>query len=262
MSGRRTGRAVAGVDLAAGLDRLYSLPLEEFVAARNELARALKKDDEADAAAEIAALKKPTLVAWVVNQLAHTRRREVDLLLDAGKRLVDAQQASISKGGRTELDAAQASLRKSVGGLTEAAAEILGSRASGSTLSRIAETLRTAATGAEGRELLARGCLVEELSDTGWDIVATLTPAPKGRRARRDPKPRPAAAAKRDTAAEQARLVELERARAAAERGVAAARRKEEAAAARLADAEAARRAAEDELAEVEREIGETRPPG
>ena len=150
MSGRRTGRAVAGVDLAAGIDRLYALPLEEFVAARNELARALKKDGEADAAAEIAALKKPTLVAWAVNQLAHTRRREVDLLLDAGKRLVDAQQASIAKGNRTELDTAQTSLRNAVRGLTDAAAGILGKRASASTLAKVAETLRSAATGARG----------------------------------------------------------------------------------------------------------------
>ncbi len=182
MSGRRTGRAVAGVDLAAGIDRLYALPLEEFIAARNELARDLKKDGEADAAAEVAALKKPTLVAWAVNQLAHTRRREVDLLLDAGKRLVDAQQASIAKGNRTELDTAQTSLRNAVRGLTEAAAGILGKRSSASTLAKVAETLRSAATGAEGRELLARGRLAEDLSETGWDIVATLTPAPAGRK--------------------------------------------------------------------------------
>jgi len=250
-------------DLDRAGDGLYALPLDEFVAARNDLAKRLKQGGDKEGASEVAALRKPTLVAWAVDQLAHTRRREVDLLLDAGKRLVDAQQASIRKGSRTELDAAQASLRKSVTKLTEAAAEILGSRSSPSTLSRIAETLRTAATGAEGRELLARGRLVEELSDTGWDIVAALTPAPtKGRRARREPKPEPGAAAKRDTAAERARLAELERARAAAERRVAAARRKEEAAAERLGDAEAARRAAEDELAEVEREIEETRPPG
>src|SRR6476659_8437128 len=107
----------------------------------------------------------------------HTRRREVDLLLDAGKRLVAAQQASISKGSRSELDAAQVSLRKSVASLTDAAGKILGTRASTSTLARVAETLRAAATVAEGRELLARGCLVEELSDTGWDLVAALTPA-------------------------------------------------------------------------------------
>jgi hypothetical protein len=253
MSGRRTGRAVAGVDLAAGIDRLYALPLEEFIAARNELARDLKKDAEADAAAEVAALKKPTLVAWGVNQLAHTRRREVDLLLDAGKRLVDAQQASIAKGNRTELDTAQTSLRNAVRGLTEAAAGILGKRSSALTLAKVAETLRSAATGAEGRELLARGRLVEDLSETGWDIVATLTPAPAGRK-----KKGPSEAGAESEAALRRRREatrKLEEARREAEKRVAAARRKEEAAAARLEDARTARSAAEDELASVRREL-------
>jgi hypothetical protein len=241
-------------------DGLYALPLDEFVAARNELAKRLRKEGDKEGAAEVAALRKPTLVAWAVDQLAHTRRREVDLLLDAGKRLVDAQQASIRKGSRTELDAAQASLRKSVGGLTDAAAEILGPRASASTLARISETLRAAATTAEGRELLARGCLVEELSDTGWDIVAMLTPGPRRERSPArgaQPKPKPPAETQTEAESERqrARLAELERARATAEKRVAAARRKEAAAAERLGDAEAARRAAEDELAEVEREI-------
>ena len=167
------------VDLDRAGDGLYALPLEDFVPARNELAKRLRKDGDKEGAADVAARRKPTLVAWAVDQLAHTRRREVDLLLDAGKRLVDAQQASLSKGGRTELDAAQASLRKSVATLTDAAGKVLGGRASASTLTRVSETLRAAATGAEGRELLARGCLVEELSDTGWDIVATLSPVPR-----------------------------------------------------------------------------------
>jgi len=235
-------------------DGLYALPLDEFVSARNELAKSLKQGGDKEGAAEVLALRKPTLVAWAVDQLAHTRRREVDLLLDAGKRLVDAQQASIKKGSRTELDAAQASLRKSVSGLTEAAREILGPRASTSTLARVSETLRAAATGAEGRELLARGCLVEELSDTGWDIVATLTPAPARKRGTRNREAEPKPAAEERKAAD-ARRTELEHARSAAAKRVAAARRRHEAATSRLADAEAALAAAQDELAAVEQEI-------
>ena len=244
-------------DLDSAGDGLYALPLEEFVSSRNELAKRLRREGDRDAAAEVAALRKPTLVAWAVDQLAHTRRREVDLLLDAGKRLVDAQQASLSKGSRAELDAAQAALRKSIGALTKAAATILGERASPATMGRVAETLRTAATGAEGRELLARGRLVEELSDTGWDIVAGLTPGPPRERGSRRTSARPADTKKpaEEDVRRKRELEELGRARTAAEKRVAAARRKEDAAAERLADAQAARRAAEDELAEVTREI-------
>ena len=167
------------VDLEAEIDDLYVAPLDQFVRRRDALARSLKQAGERPSADRVAGLRKPSLVAWAVNQLACTRRRDVDLLLDAGRRIVDAQQASITKGERASLDAAQSSLRAAISGLTESAREILGDRASRATLTHVAETLRAAATGAEGRELLARGRLTEELSETGWEIVAGLTPMPE-----------------------------------------------------------------------------------
>ena len=108
------------VDLDNDIDRLYVAPREEFVRERDALVRALREAGDRDAAAEVGALRKPTLVAWTVNQLAHKERRDIDLLLDAGKRIIDAQEASIAKGGRADLDAAQASLRRAVNGLTAA----------------------------------------------------------------------------------------------------------------------------------------------
>ena len=87
------------VDLDNDIARLYVAPREQFVRERDDLARTLRKSGDRSAASEVAALRKPTLVAWTVNQLAHTERRDVDLLLDAGKRIIDAQQASIAKGG-------------------------------------------------------------------------------------------------------------------------------------------------------------------
>jgi chromosome segregation ATPase len=158
------------------IDRLYAAPLDEFVSERKALSRKLKQAGAADAASEVAGLRKPTVAAWTVNQLARTHRRDVDLLLDAGKRIVDAQQASISEGGRAGIDAARMTLRKAVTDLTASAQGILGERASQSTLTRVAETLRSAATEEKGRELLARGRLTAELSDTGWDTIAALVP--------------------------------------------------------------------------------------
>ena len=158
------------------IDRLYGGPLDQFVNERNALSRKLKQVGASDAAGEVAGLRKPTLVAWTVNQLARTRRRDVDLLLDAGKRIVDAQQTSISQRGTGGIDAARVSLRKAITGLTVSAQRILGERASQSTLARVADTLRSAAIEERGRELLARGRLTTELSDTGWDTVAALAP--------------------------------------------------------------------------------------
>lgn len=46
------------------IDRLYQLPLDEFTAARNALAKASGKD-----ATEVRQLAKPPLAAWAINQL-------------------------------------------------------------------------------------------------------------------------------------------------------------------------------------------------
>src|SRR6266498_1826918 len=54
------------------LERLYGLPLEGFVAARDEAVRHLRQDGKAEAAEQVAELRKPTVSAWAVNQLARS----------------------------------------------------------------------------------------------------------------------------------------------------------------------------------------------
>ena len=173
---------------------LYGLPLDEFVKARDEAARAARKAGDKEAAAAIAALRKPTVAAWAVNQLARERRRDVDLLLDSGKRLLDAQRTSLEGGGREQLDAARTSLDGAVERLGAAARELLGASASDAMLARVAETLRAAALSPEGRPLLASGTLTKELSETGWELLSGLAPAsppPARGRAKEKPKPDP-----------------------------------------------------------------------
>jgi hypothetical protein len=51
------------------LDRLYSVRPEEFTALRKELSTAAKKRGDPDAAKLIAAARRPTTAAWVVNVL-------------------------------------------------------------------------------------------------------------------------------------------------------------------------------------------------
>src|SRR5207237_699873 len=49
--------------MANEIDALFALPLAEFTAARNELAKRLAKDGDNDTAAEVRKLAKPTLPA-------------------------------------------------------------------------------------------------------------------------------------------------------------------------------------------------------
>ncbi len=54
--------------MAASAEELYGLPLAEFVAERDALARSLKKAGEAVEAERVKGMRKPSVAAWVVNQ--------------------------------------------------------------------------------------------------------------------------------------------------------------------------------------------------
>jgi hypothetical protein len=160
-------------------DRLFEVPLDEFVAAREQLARELRKEGKHEQAAEVAALRKPTVPVWAVNQLARQRRREVDLLLDAGHRLRAAQAEPQPEKARDAFAKAREAEREAMRQLRVAAEELLAAErgsASNALVERVLTTLRAAAVSEGGRELLARGRLTDELETTGFELAATLVP--------------------------------------------------------------------------------------
>jgi hypothetical protein len=89
------------VDVEAGIGRLYGLAPEEFIAARDELARRLREQGDGAAAKRVGALRRPTVAAWAVNQAARRRPELVTDLLEAGERLRQAQRRALSglRGG-------------------------------------------------------------------------------------------------------------------------------------------------------------------
>ena len=92
--------------LNAEIDRLYGLPLDEFVPQRDAVAKKLRADGERDAAAVVKALRKPTAGAWALNQAVRRRSAETQELLGAGERLRAAHAGLLSGGDRNELRAA------------------------------------------------------------------------------------------------------------------------------------------------------------
>lgn len=157
----------------AEVDRLYELPLEEFTAARNELAKRLGD-------ASIKQLKKPTVPAWTVNQLA--RRREVDVrrLLRAGEQLEQAQKQAVEGGDQQAYARARDDERDALRRLRAQAADVLrdgGHPATDATLERVARTLHAGAATEEGRTLLRDGKLSEELEPQGFGALAGVKPA-------------------------------------------------------------------------------------
>jgi hypothetical protein len=182
-------------ELEAELDGLYALPPPEFTGARNDLARRLKQAGQDEAAGRIKALRKPTVPLWAVNQLARRHPQEIQALLDAGDRLRTAQEEALRGGESSALREATAAERKLVRELTQRGDELLRDAGHGSSGERVAATLRAAALDPNGRELLVRGRLSEELEASGFGAFAGMdVPAAAAK-----PKaPSPAAARRRE----------------------------------------------------------------
>ncbi len=153
------------------LDDLYGLPLDRFVPERGALVRALRSAGEREQAATVAALRKPSVAAWAVNQLVRTRPAEVEALLRAGDALREAQ-AGVLSGGADARDLRSAAERErgAVDDLVDTARGLLsssGQELSAATLERVADTLHAAALDDEARGQVSDGRLVRELRHVG-----------------------------------------------------------------------------------------------
>jgi hypothetical protein len=166
------------------IDRLIALPLDEFTAARNDAVKRLKKAGDDEAAERLAALAKPSVPVWTINQLARQHRSAMRALLDAAAKLKKAQERALSGGGSDALRDAQAAERDAIRDLTHKAGGILeeaGRPASRTVLDRIRSTLGAAALAEPTRIALKAGRLTDEVEMSGFDALAGVEPAPRRR---------------------------------------------------------------------------------
>jgi hypothetical protein len=244
--------AKSKAELESDFDRLYELPLTEFTAARDELAKRLRSEGRREQADEVKKLRKPTAAVWLVNRLARERQPDVQRLLKAGESLAKSQPQAAAGESSQAFAQARREEQRALQPLAKAAREIGGREGIGaSVVGRATETLRAASLRPEGRELLRRGRLTEELEPPGFDVlIGGEAPAP--RRARKQEQ-RPRA----DARAERRRLLKQARERVqqlrAEERELAAAARAAEREAERAETQAAAARARADDAAEEAR---------
>jgi hypothetical protein len=220
------------------VDDLYGAPFGEFIARRDAAAKELRKEKRREEADAVKALRKPTLSAWAVNQLARQDRERLDGLLAAGAALRQA------RGGDTLRDATRDE-RAAVDELASSAVALLreaGEKVTEKTLSEVRDTLHAAALDDAARELIAAGRVVEVQRATGFGFPFGA-PAPEAA-PRRSKRARKAESGKADEDAAAAR--------AEAE---AAARAEREARRERVKAARAALREAEQELRTRERAV-------
>jgi hypothetical protein len=216
-------------------DDLYSLPLDQFIGARDRLAGRLSVEGKADEAAAVAKLRKPSVGAWALNRASRRHPEKVEQLLASHELIRSARSPeALREASRTRQRAVSDLEGQAVAELAEA-----GRPASGPMRDRIANTLLAVATDPDAEQDLAAGRLVRELepSGEGWGAIAGWDPSPS-------PKP----AAQTTTAADRARIqadkLRLEATRAEqrvemAERALIEARQRAHDAQARAAAAEA-----------------------
>jgi hypothetical protein len=81
------------VDVDEAATRLYAMPLDQFISTRKLLAAEARAAGERDVAREVGELRKPSVAAWLVNQLARLDPAPLAGLTSLGDRLRHAQSA-------------------------------------------------------------------------------------------------------------------------------------------------------------------------
>src|SRR4029453_17289633 len=140
---------------------LYGLPLDEFTKTRDELAKDLRKGGKKEAADEAKALRKSSVSAWMINQLARRHPQEMKALVKAGDDLRKAQRGAVSGRDPEKLLEATRTRRDRPEELASRAGREL--EAAGQALHRVAQTLRAGSIDKQASKALMAGTLATDV---------------------------------------------------------------------------------------------------
>lgn len=146
------------------IDRLYQLPLNQFTAARNALAKDAQRPAVKD-------LEKPNIAAWAVNQWYWRHRTDYDRLTRSSERLRDEHRKLLA-GKPADLREAERVHRDAIRTAAERIRELLqeaGHVATDQTLNAVQQTLEALPAG--GRP----GRLTRPLQPLGFEALAGVS---------------------------------------------------------------------------------------
>lgn len=177
---------MAKASIEDSIDQLYQLPLEEFTAARNALARET-------GSSEIKKLEKPNLAAWTVNQLYWRERKTYESVIKAADRMRAAYKQMLA-GKSADVRAAEDVHKEALNEARQAARRILegaGNKHADSIMMSVAETL-DALPGDE-----PPGRLTRPLRRMGFDVLEGVPISARAvpQKPKAEPAKKPAAAA-------------------------------------------------------------------
>ena len=149
--------------MADPVDELFRLPLREFTAARDRLAAQLVAAKQRDRASEVRRLRRPTVAAWVVNQLVHRHAAAVRRLLDVGAALRRAHYALGRRGSADDFRAATKRRQETLRELRALAAPLLREAGTATHLDDVLATLEVASVDPAAAKAVTSGRLSREL---------------------------------------------------------------------------------------------------
>jgi len=233
-------------------DRLYALPVRDFIPARDEAAQ-----QAGELGAAVKTLRKPSTSAWLINQLARRSAERLDQLVDLGAAL----RSAAGRGDSTDLRELSNRRRRLVRDVADSAAKLNGPRVGDAIDREIVSTLDAAVIDEAAAAAVRSGRLIRALTASGFEPIdldgavalpdsLPQLPAPRRLRAVAAPQPRaPRTPARAEEPAE--RIALAKRALVKSEADLSRAQQRYDVARARVLEAEAALADARSNLAEA-----------
>jgi len=160
MSGMRSVRDIG--------DELYALPPADFTGARDSQVAEARQSGDRATAAELAALKRPSVSAWLVNLLALRDPAALDRLIGLGESIRDAQ-GSVPPQQLRDLSAQRRSALESAVARAQALARETGAaEPSRAHLAEVESTLSAAMADESAAELVRSGRVLKPVSYSGF----------------------------------------------------------------------------------------------
>ena len=229
-------------------DELYGLLPEEFTAARTRYEKQARQAGDRELAARVHSLAKPSVAAWLANQLVRERRDELSPLAQLGAGLREATE-KLAGDELRQLSRQQHELVYALVQEARQLARAAGHSVSEDTARRLEDTLQAAVADEHAAEQLLAGRLTEGLHHTGFGG----TSAPDaGATVRETSKP-----VKRKQPRDDEYMRRAEHDLAEAERAVTDATKTRDDAQAQAADADQIAAAAEDEVQRLRQLLNE-----
>lgn len=172
-------------DLDSAADQLYGLDTDTFVSARDQLVKALRAAGRRDMAAEVKALRRPTVIAAALNRVLRTSPTDREALIAAAQALAEGQHRLLA-GDVVDLAGLQAAHRAAVATLADRAERHQG---------EVHAALEAASVDEALHPQLHRATFAQEPTPTrGFDLLAAAgLAALPGQRPERPSRPTPGA---------------------------------------------------------------------